>query len=288
MSRLFWRIFKAHAALHLGLPLVVSILIGSAVAIWEGHRPTDLRGYWLAGPIWELLAIYFTFVLVFLVSASRETKVRMADIAVLKDALPGSSGYLGLGVIGFEEWFDPSVQAYLSTIVAHQLKTPGYCHERVLLFFDDAALEDVHLSYSSEHYARCFTAIHEEFGIPLSFLRPDELADVLEALPEADRQRIGWRPRGVGFLPGALSRLVTRHWLKRHVSTRAFLVTRPAGPPVVLRFSKEHRVLNISKLNDAEAVQGYVRLADLVKARIYKPGTMDLSRNHEFSSYIKT
>jgi hypothetical protein len=285
MKRLLWRIFTTTATWHFYVPLAVTIVLSTVLAIVSGARtPTAILEYLLHGPIWEILAIYLTFALVFGFELKKHTEARIANMGVLKDSLPGSSSYFAVSATPLHEWFDPAVQVYLATILGYRSTAPNFVHERVLLFFDEPSLDDVHLSFSEEYFAKCLNAIHREFSIPLAFLRASELFDVLDDLSLEDRDVLGWFPRRHKFRPRWLRR---PRYVSANPRTMAFGVGYVGTQPTfVILFLKESEVLRLTSVNDPARMRPYVELATRIRGRIRAKDGVSLNRDHNFNEHM--
>jgi len=225
----------------------------------------------------------FIAVLVYL--AQHETSIRMTNLATLEDVLPGSQGYFALAAIPLREWFDPSVQLYLARLFAHQTRTSGFRHERVLLFLTRGSFLDVFSTLLDEHHARCLIKLHRQFGAQLAFLRPEELYDILDGLLPADKKALGY-PKSSGWLVRKTWRLPWR--TRRLIRILAFAeVTRTNGARSIVRFFKGPGELSVRTITAPDKVQPYSALIKRICAQIYLPGTTTLKAEYDFAKQLE-
>ena len=282
MFRFLWRIAREALALHLLLPLVGSILVGSFVAYLRGTALRALPAYWLEHSA-ELVTVYVVFIAVLVNLARRETGIRVTNLATLDDELPGSEGYFALAAIPLREWFDPSVQVYLARLFAHQAATPGFRHDRVVLFLTRGSFLDVHSSFLDEYHARCLSKLHRQFGAELAFLRPEKLFELLDGLTPEDKAALGYS-KTARFI-----RRVKIPWTtKRLVDSLAFAEIRAAGgSKCVVVFFKAPGELSVRSIKDKVPMRPYENLLERVRETIYLPGTSTLRAEYSFAKHLE-
>jgi hypothetical protein len=243
-------------------------------------------GPWFRDHWRELLGIYLAFVWVVWESIRRASDVRWTMIGDLSDTLAGASRYFAIGTISLKEWFEPNTLVYLATIIRQQYQKQPFRHERVLLFYDDASLQALQASYLDQHYARSFSAIHERFNIPLAYLKPDEIAQILSELTPQYRWILAplrWfaRPQWLwrrGFL---------RPFSRNIRVCRPFAIVYRGEEEVILRFSKSGNSLVVDKTTDSPEVQACLAFVRLIERAIYKtPDHQALSERCKFSKYL--
>jgi hypothetical protein len=287
MLRFLKRVFRESLSLHLLLPLVVSVCVGSAIGVLQGKMAStsDFISFWNER-LPELLAIYLSFAAVLLFLIWRETAIRIANMGTLDSVLVDSCGYFAFAAIPLNEWFEPSAQVYLARIIAQQQQVEGYSHERVLLFFSHADLEAAHASYLDEYHARCLISIHKAHGIGLAFLRRDQLFDTLEQLTVLERKKMGCYRQPIALLSDGILARVRLSRVRRRIPALAFaVVNHKSGAPSVVLFSKGPRMLDIQRVATVEAMAPYLKLVDLARKRIHQAdGT--LSPEYDFASHM--
>jgi hypothetical protein len=266
---LLWRIVRHQLGLHLFIPLAVT------VAVWVGSGWNHSKKWY--DPLFEnpyeraaeLVAIYASFLIVIALSVRRASDVRTANLGVLQDALKGSSEYFAIGTIPLREWFDPNTLVYLATIVNYQKNTPGFEHKRVLLFYTESRLKALKASYLDRDYAEAFAAIHERFGIPLLYLGPEHMQELVKSLDESTRDALGWyrwfaRPRVRRFIPA-------KWQLRRGPRAVPFAVLRVNQQHCVLQFSKHGHTLTLRLLKDHRKADACAAFVEGIRSTVYLP-----------------
>jgi hypothetical protein len=291
MLRFLLRIFREVFYLHLLIPLVVSIGVGSVVARVTGSIAglgiNELIDFWIFDRIAELVAVYVSFIVVMVLLVQREIGVRIANLGALEETLSNSKGFFALAPISLSEWFEPSVQVYLARLFGQKTKTVDFRHERVLLFFTEGSLEDAHAPFLDGYYARCLIREHQSFGAELGFLGPSDIRTLIGQLSPKDRKALGCYPWIVRSLPDSILRYVHPCWLRRRIRELAFaIVTNSDGRSSVVRFSKGKRVLSVTPVDEDLQMRPFLEFAEAVRKRIYKPGTTSLSAKHDFAEQL--
>ena len=316
------RVFREHTGAHLWVPVAVTALLSAAIDLpvflvhggkidwrllsdWSAFWAPWLRDHWR-----ELLGIYLAFIWVVWKSVRSASDVRWTMIGDLADALDGASRYFAIGTIPLREWFEPNTLVYLATIIQQQYhaqsipsglglgagsSTPAlskpsggvsFRHERVLLFYDDASLQALQASYLDQHYARSFSAIHDRFDIPLAYLKPQEIHQILSELKPEYRWILApcrWfaRPQWLwrrGFL---------RRFSRNMRVCRPFAIVYRGDEEVILRFSKNGDSLMVDRTTDLPEVQACSAFVSLIEKAIYKtPGHHELFEHCRFSKYL--
>ncbi len=315
ISTLFRRIFREHSGAHLWVPIVVvmflSIILDRVPEIKWTISLDWLHGKekWLLDRSRELAGIYLAFLWVVWRSVRKATDVHWTMIGELSDALDGADRYFAIGTIPLKEWFEPDTALYLATIVEQQHRglqqattaTPTaklpFRHERVLLFSKDADLKAMQLSYLDQHYAKAFSAIHRRFKIPLGYLEPKEVREILKELTPDERwilARYRWyaRPRRL-WTTAPFRRLA-----KKLDSPQPFAVvsyTSDTGKkPVMLRFFKQGNGLTVEtitrkcEIGACEYLDAGEHLIKLIAEKIYKRenGVCELYERFDFAKYL--
>jgi hypothetical protein len=302
--RLFLRTVRHHLGFHLLIPLIVTItvwlLFELVRAIWNVHAlnwsainvellkqiTPDLQHLAL-----ELISVYSAFFIVVAVSVWQSSDVRWTMVGLLEDTLPGATDYFAIGTIPLREWFEPNTQVYLATIVRHQIERRGqsssasqntqFRHERVLLFQTANDMRAVQASYLDEHFAKSFSAIHDRFEIPLGYLEPKDVKEVISKvgarLPKA-LVKYPWfaRPRNVWWnlkLEG-VPRLLP------------FAVIEVGGQSRVLLFRKDGKTLTVDEISKPEDVAVCKDIVGLIRNRVHN-ASGELKKEFEFSKFLR-
>ncbi|HKR63256.1 MAG TPA: hypothetical protein VJZ00_05950 [Thermoanaerobaculia bacterium] len=289
MLRFFWRVLRASSSLHLLLPLAVSIVVAGILGYAHGdvHNTRQLLRYLLAERLPDLAAIYFVFIVVVVLVVRHESQLRIANLSVLDDVLPGARSYFGIAPTPLREWFDPAVQVYLARIVAQRLIDPAFRHQRVLLFFSNEQFRDAHASYQDEYYAKALVRQHEEFDAALGFLSPDDLFQILGKMTLDERLALRCYSRFMRRLPRWLLAKVKLKWSSRIVRSLAFALLEDAnGAKRIIIFANRPTELDLCTVEDAEKAKPYLRLVQLVQDRVYRPGTQELKHEYRFGAHL--
>jgi hypothetical protein len=134
-----------------------------------------------------------TFLVVAFLLMYHETNVQVdpADLAELRELLKSSTEFFALSATELHEWFKPYFQVYWSLSAAQRLYRPDFKACRVLLFFTKGQLSDARSDFLEGLNAKGFRDIHRHFGIPLAYLRPREVKQILGATSRADLINMG-------------------------------------------------------------------------------------------------
>jgi hypothetical protein len=287
---LFRRLIKTHFGLHLAIPLLIVVTL-SAVFDWlvpltrgDGLHWPAFHAHWFAQRGLELVGIYLSFLLVFALSVKKAGDVRNARIDKLRDILPGSKRYFAIGTIPLREWFEPNSQIYLSTIIEHQLTDPAFRHERILLFYTSGDWKALNVSYLDEHYAKAFAAIHKRLNIPLAYLDPEELREILLSLDEKTLRALGWQRRTLGWLRKLIP--IPGTWtLRRKPDMLPYALIEKDDVERVILFSKENNTLNLSEILDPEKVEARRKFVRCIEEKIYQR-ERELKEEYKFVNYL--
>jgi hypothetical protein len=288
---LFRRLVKTHFGFHLAIPLLIVLALSAAfdwlVPLLQGnglHWPA-FRAHWFAQRGLELVGIYLSFLLVFTLSVKKAGEVRNARVDMLRDILPGSKRYFAIGAIPLPEWFEPNSQIYLSTIIEHQLIDPEFRYERVLLFYTSADWKALNVSYLDEHYAKAFAAIHKRLNIPLAYLEPADLREILLSLDERTLRALGWQRSAVAWLRRWIPKIPGAWTLRRKPDTVPYALIEKDKVERVILFSKESNTLTLSEICDPEKVEARQKFVRCIEAKIYQ-GERELKEEFKFANYL--
>jgi hypothetical protein len=286
---LFKRSLKEHLGFHLLIPVVLvfafsawseTTLRDGGFAAWEAF----IR-HWPASHAKQLAEIYLAFFLVVAWSIKRAGDVQSTRVESLRDILPTTTRYFGLGVIPLHEWFEPTTAVYLATIIQHQLANPGFSHERTLLFTRERDIKAVSVSYLDEPHAKALAAIHRQFGIPLTYLPPDEYAQLMRDLPETHRRVLGCERRYISWLRAWIPRLPFA-WTLRPLAPLV-LLEQIDGSHMVITFDKHGRTLTLSPVGEPSLVEASKALVDRISGLVYRTGTRTPLERYTFGNVLE-
>jgi len=289
MRRFLLRVLRRSFTYHFFLPLLIFFAVEILSGLISGKIGSfsDMSTYFFSHEkLLGLLTVYITYFAIVALLIRREAAIHVTNIAVLEDILPNATSYFAISTTPLREWFEPGTQVYLSKIVARQFFRPELRHERVLIFFTKADLQSVHATYLDERYARCFKAWHEHFNVRLGFLGPTEIFSLLRSLDLRKRRVLGCYPEWIMWMPDVCLEYFPFWWRRRMRSLAFALVEANTGSRCVVRFSKGRNRLDISTIADVHVMEAYLELVGMIKQKIYRPGTTELARNHDFRAYL--
>jgi len=269
------RTIERHVGVHLLIPFVVTLVIwvaSEAFAIRWKCQAWSLAQTLDKWPnlVWELVSIYLVFVIVIGLSIKKASDVRWTAVGHLQDILPNATKYFAIGTIPLREWFEPNSLVYLATILQRQMKTPKvnteeqkFHHERVLLFYSEADLLALQASFLDEHYAKSLAAIHQRFDIPLAYLGPDRVREIINSLSEEHRAALGcYKP--------------PRIWRKKASALRAKPELLPfaqieenGGAKQFIQFLKNGNTLTLSEVDDPDKIAACKEFVRGIEKMIY-------------------
>ena len=287
-----WRILltrlRKHSIYHLIIPLAGGIIVEALIERFIGENNNIV---FLTGPTWfrtaSLVAgvcVSYLVVMYFLIK--KETRKRIPEMAraKLQDALDVAKSYYGVSIIPLTEWFDPGIQVYLAKLLNRKLEPDDFEHERTLLFFSNREYENANLPLmDEEHYGKCLALMHADCDIPLSFLRRNEIFEMLDELSIEENEALGCYPRWTNWRPLRFFRKLPLRWLRRRINELDF--------GVIVRSNLDKRVLRVSKHGDdvcikeeikGQAAQPYIKLVQIIRDRVYDPETNKLRAEHDF------
>jgi hypothetical protein len=289
--QLIKRTLERHIGVHLLIPFGVAVvfwLVSEAfLTRWNCHA-WSLPQIWDTWPtlIRELISIYLVFIIVVALSMKNASDVRWAAVGHLQDILPTATRYFAIGTIPLHEWFEPNSLVYLATILRHQMVSSKsdipaqqLRHERVLLFYSEADLRALQASFLDEHYAKSFAAIHQRFGVPLAYLGPDRIKELINGLDEAHKVSLGcYEPR--------------RIWSKKTPALRAkpellpfAWIERNGGAQQVIQFLKNRNTLVLPEVHGDDRIAACAEFVRRIEKMIYD-SNRHVKEEFKFSNFL--
>lgn len=282
--RVLRKIARRHLNHHLLIPLVVGVGIEYVThRLTDAHRE-DLWAQTLAllAPVLGVFAAYFV-VMYFVIREETRVGLQRIRSATLETALEDATGFLGLGVLELKEWFEPSSQVYLATIMKRKLEHPGFVYNRVLLF-SRGAFKDLNNQFLGHYPAKALIDIHRAHGVGLGYLRPEELEDLAEALGLDEWKATGVCPR---WVRGWNLRFIPRRWRAAWIRKLALAVVERDGPRHYLRFEKHERNVDVSEIpgavSGAARREVYNKLVDEIRLRAFDGDAVNAE--HDFLTF---
>jgi hypothetical protein len=281
--RVIRKIIQRHLKYHLLVPLIVGILIE-----YGTHRLA--KKYEGAFWIWldllaPILGIVFAYLVVmyFVIKEETEIGIQRIQSTKLENALQDATGFLGIGVIELKEWFEPSPQVYLATIMKRKIENPDFIYNRVLIF-SKSAFEDLKNQFLNYYYAKALIDIHKAHGIGLGYLTPAEMRAILEEFDLNEGKAIGAYPL---WMPGWLLTITPKRWRGVWNRRLALAVVRYGDEDYFLHFSKHGVVVDVSEIPDAitddARKKAYNKLVGKIRGKVFKGAAID--PDHDFLNY---
>lgn len=132
----------------------------------------------------------------------------------------------------------------------------------------------VSVSHLDEPHAKALAAIHRQFGIPLTYLPPDEYVQLMRDLPETHRRVLGCERRFMSWLRAWIPQLPVA-WTLRPLAPLV-LVEQIDGSHMVITFDKHGRTLTLSPVRERRYSRrrrpGDGGFADFVGLSVLLPG----------------
>jgi hypothetical protein len=187
----YWKVFiklmSKHWFSHLGVPLMVGIIveISNGWAALRGRPISEVGAHLVSrqGVISHIgigsLIITFLFVAVWRVHKDTKSGWTNESGEQLNEVLKGVTSFFATCTIPLEQWFHADTQKYFSDLIKHNLRGDKFPQHRVLLFRNDGDLEDAKQEFLDLFYSKNLVAIHKNYEIPLGYLRPREIGNIL-------------------------------------------------------------------------------------------------------------
>lgn len=275
-----WRILinklTKHSLYHFFIPLVMG-LVGEYLVdtfITENKR-------WVG--FFSGLFLSYGLIMYVLIRKERSKRIDEGALAKLQDTLDDAESFYGLSVIPLTQWFDPTVQVYLTKLLNRKLEPDDFEYERTFLFFSKREYKNALADLVDEnHYGKCLAHMHRDCDIPLSFLQRSEIFTLLDQLTPREKEALGCYPRWTNwrFLQGL--RRIPLRWLRRRISQLDFALVKSGSEVSVLRVSKRGEEVRIAKKIKGGAVEPFVKLVQLIREKVYDSNTKELLAEHDF------
>lgn len=278
------RIFRRHAKFHLLIPLGVGVIVEAVYSLLAGTVTwSTLRGHLLSGDRIALYAgIVCAYVLVIGILVKSETSIgiRRLELNTLAEKLHDATSIMAVGTLTFEEWFEPAVQVYFTTLLEPKMAMTSLRYERVLLLPSRSALNDLNSDYLDGYHAKCLIDIHRRLGIKLSFLEWIDIRAILSALDVPAKIHIGLYPRLMRRVPSRLARSLMAPFERRQVRNVACVIIETSnGSKFAVRFTKRHKVVTLQFEPEPECLTAYMTLVELIEQ------ALETKENADFTKY---
>ncbi len=294
MLRIVFSRFRKHAFLHLFVPLLVGIAI-EAVVVALQRKAAGVTTPWLhlfLDDIIEfrtlalILGVFLSYLVIMSILIRKEvvTNENYSHLARLQDTLDDAKAYFAFSIIPLEEWFHPAMQVYLAKLLNRKLAHNGFEHERTLLFFSKAELQNAQRLLMDEYFnGVCLAHQHNDCQIPLSYLGRREIFSLLTKLSPEEREQLGCYPRWSRWRPFRVFRRFPLRWARRRIPALGFaLVKKGDGSRSILRIAKHGSYVRIVEEIEGEQAKPYERFVELVRNVIYRSPAHKLDANHNF------
>jgi hypothetical protein len=293
--RIIRRILRRHVLFHLLIPLIVGVLVEIIYShFWEGTGWSDLYHHLSSdNRIALYVGIFLTYgvIMYFLLKDETSVGLRQIDLNTLRHRLADSTSLFAVGTMRFDEWFDPGVQVYLTTIYEHKISTNHFRYERVLLLSGRSAERDLRTDYIDGYHAKCLIALHRRLGISLYYLAWPQISAILRRLTPQERAEIGYYPNRLAkawdWIAKALMLLIGRR--RRVRKTAVGVINVPASGGVesisAFRFSKHDKIVHLNFESESRA-KACGKFVALIKEELFQPGTALVKPEYNFIEYF--
>jgi len=271
--RILRRLISRHLLLHLLIPILIGLAVEVVIERW--HQTNEVKSWpsyifsyerigFFAGGIAAYLVIAF-----FLLYRETNIQITHEDLVELSDVLRTAASYFAVSATPLQEWFEPYTQVYFSEIVSRQMTVQNFRHERVLLFFRQAQLKDLTSDFLDGLYAKAFRDLHQNYKIPLAFLRPEQLHAILTTLSCPDLAALGCIPRLLCVVPKPLINICIRS--RRRIPALAFAVVEDqnGAHQHVVKFAKHGVNVNLRIIGDPQSIRPFVNLMNSIRAQTH-------------------
>jgi hypothetical protein len=279
--RVIRKVFQRHLMYHLILPLFVGFGIE-----YGTHRLVETRQgvFWttlsLFAPIIAVVATYLA-VMVFVFRSETEMGLRRITSTTLEDALKKATGFLGIATIDLREWFEPSSQVYLATILKQKMQKANFVYNRVLLF-SKSSFKDLDSQFLDNYYARALIEEHKAHDIGLAYLRPKELTQIMRKFSVSQKKAIGYYP---AWLPDKLLKVKPARWLVTRHRRLALSVVQYDACERFMPFSKHKINIDVAKIEDRISddtrTAAYQKLVTLIREIVFDDE--GINPDHDFT-----
>jgi hypothetical protein len=290
--RVIRKIAQRHFFLHLLIPLAVGLLIEYrlnefVVFVWSHGGRTVFEKLKNPAPV---LGVVGTYLVVMYFVLRRETAIGMERIRStrLEEALKDATGFFGVGAIRLREWFEPSPQVYLATIMKRKIekikKGEDFTYDRVLIF-SKSAFRDLDSQYLNGYYAKALIDLHDAHGIGLGYLEPKEMDLIMEGFEVDEGKAIGYYPR---WLPDWLLKVTPRSWRRIWNRRLALAVVYYGEKKRFLPFSKRGVIVDVGEIADAitdeDRNKAYEKLVSNIKDKVFEGS--NIKAEHDFRKFF--
>ncbi len=281
--RVIRKIFQRHLMYHLIFPLVVGLGIE-----YGTHRLAETRQgiFWTSLSLFApILGIVLTYLAVMFFVFKSETQMGLRRIKSnkLEEALKHATGFLGIAAIDLREWFEPSPQVYLATILKRKIEKPDFVYNRILVF-SKSHFKDLDSQYLDYYFAKALIEQHKAHGIGLAYLSPEELTQVMKKFDIREGKAIGYYPN---WLPDWLLKSTPASWLTVWHRRLALSVVQHDGAERFMPFSKHKINVDVKdikdKIPDDARIRAYQKLVDEIRKMVFVEGAID--GDHDFTTY---
>jgi len=300
LLKILWRIAWRYVWPHLLIPLGVGVIVESSIALylredftWNVYQwwayfksPESIARMWNRERFGLIIGTVITYFGIMLYYIKRDTspKIRPLDHGKLDESLVNANSLFGTSILRMEEWFDPSAQLYLATVINERSASGNFNHQRVLLFFSQREIKSVTMPFLDGYYARCLSHLHKHYGIPLAFLEPVEILEILRTLTIEDRRNLSC-PRHLIYLCDWIAPRYLRFVMCKIHGLDFSLLTKNAvggtsAENMVLRVRKHFTHVSLETIKEVPRVQSYKKLTEEIKKRTHTNGAVNA--DHDF------
>lgn len=244
--RVIRKIIQRHFKYHLLIPLIVGLVVEYGSELLEQRYHGVFSSLLPFAPVVGIVGAYLAVTYIIFIHDTRIGIERITSLK-LERALKDATGFFGVGAIGLREWFEPSPQVYLATIMKRKIDNPAFIYNRVLIF-SESAFKDLRSQYLDGYYAKSLIEIHKAHEIGLGYLRPKEMDEIMATFDLAEGKAIGYYPP---WLPEWLRKVTPRNWRRIGNRRLALAVVEYGDDNRFMPFSKRGVVVDVSEIADS-------------------------------------
>jgi hypothetical protein len=281
--RVIRKIIQRHFKYHLLIPLIVGLLVEYGSEFLEKRYHGIFSSVLPFAPILGVVGAYLAVTYIAFVHDTRIGIERITSLK-LERALVEATGFFGLGAIGLREWFEPSPQVYLGTILNRKIKNPAFIYNRVLIF-SGSAYKDLNSQYLDGYYAKSLIEIHKAHEIGLGYLKPGEIDKIMaNNFDLAEGKAIGYYPH---WLPEWLRKATPGSWRRIGNRKLALAVVEYGDKNRFMPFSKHGVVVDVGdtpdSITDEARKNAYEKLIKKIKDKVFDGAKIEAE--HDFKEF---
>lgn len=261
--RIFVRLMSQDWKSHLVFPFLVAIIVEPALGFILLKDGTSVGQYIISreGLIshGSIAGIIITYLCVAVWSIHKNAKAGWTNKsgAQLNEILSGAKSFFATCTIPLQDWFHSDTQKYFSHLVKHKMSAEKLPQHRVLLFKKGSDVVAANEQYLDAYYAKTLVNIHQNYEIPLGYLEPHEIGEILGNF-DLEHRAADW---------DHLKQNPTKRVFQGKISTLDFAVIGCGeGKYRAYTFDKSGDYIKVDEIEDP---QPYVNLRNAIRAKAF-------------------